>query len=467
MELTNLILAIIYYVLMIPTLFLACYYCVFAIISLFAGKQKYELVEDKLRFCIFVPCHNEEDVIAATVKNLAKITYNPDLFDIFFIADNCNDNTAERVREVITALDIKNFHALERHESNPKKRGKPHAMRWGIDLLEKDDAFYNKYDMFMIFDADNFVDADILTHMNSQYLSYPEDKRPVMIQAYLDSKNKNNIIARGYYVAYRYTNRFFQLARHKLGLVPGIGGTGFATSTTFLKNIGGYNCSSLVEDLEFETVATMHGQTIAYNHNVRIYDEKPTGLVASAVQKTRWCQGHWYIYFKYGWRLLFKMFNPREIKLIFKRFDNLIHLSTLVFMLLSFTVAAYQIVIDILKLWIPGLGYAQYVPTGLWISCTCLFVFSILLFPISSLLDGTPKEKKAVLIEFIPNLIATVVMVAVYYYSNIVGLLHWKNQTVWKKTAHKVTTMEESVIPPATKDDATVHTLVGGNGSND
>ena len=68
--------------------------------------------------------------------------------------------------------------------------------------------------------------------------------------------------------------------------------------------------------------------------------------------------------------------------------------------------------------------------------------FSLLLFPLSSLLDGNSKEKKRILIDFIPNLIATLIHSAIYCYADIVGLLHCGNQKVWKKTVHRVTTMD-------------------------
>ncbi len=420
-----------YIILNIATCFVL-YYAFLGIVGLFFRKQRYPICQDELKFCIFVPCHNEETVIQATVKNLAQIKYNPKLFDIYFIADNCSDKTAERVREVIRAQKLMNFYVLERTESDPKRKGKPHAMNWGMELLESENRFYDKYDMFMIFDADNFVDADILIHVNSQYLSIKEKKRPVMIQCYLDSKNKNNMIARGYYVAYRFTNGFFQLPRYKLGLVPGIGGTGFATTTKFLKEIGGYHCSSLVEDLEFQTIATLKGKRIAYNHNVRIYDEKPTGIKQSAVQKTRWAQGHWFVFFKYGWRMFLHMINPREIKLFFKRLDNLVYLSSMLFM----TVSLFTVLFSV-AFWILGVN-----PLGTYIVSMSLFIFSLLLFPLSSLLDGNKKEKKRVLIDFIPNIIATFIHSAIYCYADIVGLLHCGNQKVWKKTAHRVTTME-------------------------
>ena len=430
------VLITIYIVLLAFTTFYAVYYAFLGVIGLFMRKQKYPIVEDKLKFCLFVPCHNEQDVIAATIENYVKLQYNPELFDIYFIADNCTDETAKRAREAIEKYGMKNFYVMERNVDDPMKKGKPHALNWGIQTLEAGDGFYKKYDLFMIFDADNFTDSDILRHVNSQYLSIKEEKRPALIQTYLDSKNKDNMIARGYYVAYRFTNGFFQLPRYKLGLVPGIGGTGFAITTEFLNEIGGFHCTSLVEDMEIQTIATLKGRRIAYNHNVRIYDEKPTGIKASAVQKTRWSQGHWFVFFKFGWRLILKMFNPKEIKFFFKRFDCLIYLSSILLLFASGLTLLYSI----------GLLIAGIRPDIVYLPTIILSVFSTLLLPISSLLDGKKREKKRVLIDLIPNLIPTWIHSVIYYYACIVGLLKCRNQKVWKKTQHKVTSMESTGV---------------------
>ena len=213
------------------------YYAFLYIVGLIAHKQKYPIVEDKQKFCILVPCHNEGPVVAATVENYTHIQYNKDLFDIYFIADNCNDDTAAVLEEAIKKYNATNFHVLVRSDSPSDQRGKPYAIKWAHDTLESQNKFYSAYDMMMILDADNFVDEGILKHVNSQYLAIKEKRRPVMIQCYLDSKNKNGLVARGYFEAYRVMNPFWQMSKQKLNLVPGIGGTGFAMDTKFLKEI--------------------------------------------------------------------------------------------------------------------------------------------------------------------------------------------------------------------------------------
>ena len=89
----------------------------------------------------------------------------------------------------------------------------------------------------MIFDADNLMDTNMFREVNSQYL---DKNKPDFIQCYLGSKNKSGVVAWFYYTSYTITNRFFQEAKYRLGLNCSIGGTGFATSTQYLAQRGGW-----------------------------------------------------------------------------------------------------------------------------------------------------------------------------------------------------------------------------------
>lgn len=427
------------------------YYVFLHIIGLLFHRQKYPIVEDKIKYCVFVPCHNEGPVVAATVENYTHIEYNKDLFDIYFIADNCSDNTVEILEKTIKEYNQSNFHVLVRNEPDMKKRGKPHALKWAIDTLEQDDHFYNYYDMMIIFDADNFVDAGILRHFNSQYQSIKPKKKPVMIQCYLDSKNKKGLIAKGYFETYRVMNAFWQMSKQKLHLVPGIGGTGFTIDTKFLKEIGGFNCRSLTEDLEIETIATIKNKRIEYNRNVRIYDEKPTRLKQAFVQKTRWAQGHWYLSFKYIPILFIQLFNIFTIKNFFKKIDNIIYLASRLFGLftaISVTLNAFCVI----SCWTLGID-PNY--TELWVQIVNLSIaaLSIIIIPIASLFDGTKEEKRRIFLDFIPNVISIYFISAVDIITGILGLLKCWNQKVWKKTAHSITTMDSSISGEATHEE--------------
>ena len=419
------------------------YYVFLYIVGFIFHKQKYPMVEDKQKFCIFVPCHNEGPVVAATVENYTHIEYAEDLFDIYFIADNCSDDTANILREAIKNSGKRNFHVLVRKEKDINKRGKPHALRWAIDALESQHLFYSYYDMMIIFDADNFVDATILKHINSQYASIKDKKKPVMIQCYLDSKNHNSLVARGYFQSYRVTNAFWQISKQKLHLNPAIGGTGFAVTTKFLREIGGYSCTSLTEDLEIQTIATVKNRRIEYNGNARVYDEKPTKIKQSFVQRTRWAQGHWWLFFRYTPLLLIQLFNPFTIKNFFKKLDMIMYLAARLFSIVS----SITILLNIFYL-ISCLAIGRdsaYVPLWAQYMNIGILVLTIAVIPLSSLYDGSKEEKKHILRDLIPNIIGIYLVGLIDLLIGYPGLFKCGNQKVWKKTTHCVTSLDESI----------------------
>ncbi len=414
------------------------------VVAMFGFRKEqipYPMIPDRSRFCIFVPSHNEEGIIQATVENMHQLDYDPALFDIFFLADNCKDETAKRMKESIQRLGRSNFHVLERQVDDPNVRGKPHALQWGIQQLEHQDGFYKKYDHFMVLDADNFVDPTLLKHFNSQYHSYPREEQPCMIQCYLDSKNANNVIARGYQVSYRISNRFFQLAKRRLGLNVAIGGTGFAITTEFLHELGGFKARSLTEDLEMQTIATTQGRRIAMNFAVRIYDEKPTGLKQSIVQKTRWAQGHWWNAFHHGPRLLKSLFHRQSMRQWWSKFDNVVYLFTM----LNYGLAAFNLLLSLVAMAF-GLVAEPHLPYVTYVFLINLVVHYIVIYPYAVYQDGAPKEKKRFLPDFILNIISIFLSGVVFTISSVLGLFKHRNQKVWVKTVHSVTSMDHGPL---------------------
>ena len=51
------------------------------------------------RFMAIIPAHNEEAVVGNLIESLKKQNYNKDLYDIYVIADNCTDKTAEVAKQ--------------------------------------------------------------------------------------------------------------------------------------------------------------------------------------------------------------------------------------------------------------------------------------------------------------------------------------------------------------------------------
>ncbi|WP_284643953.1 glycosyltransferase family 2 protein [Paenibacillus silviterrae] len=240
-------------------------------------------------FAVLVAAHNEEQVVGALIENLKTLDYPKELYDIFVICDNCTDGTAQIARD-------HGVYAMER--SNPKLRGKGYAIEWMLKELWK---MERQYDAIVMFDADNLVSPDYLTHMNDDLCNGSK-----VIQAYLDTKNPHDSwITAAYATTYWYCNRLWQLPRTNLGLANFLGGTGMCFDTNLLKEMG-WGATSLVEDLEFTMRCVQRGVNPIFNYDARVYDEKPLTFKASARQRLRWMQGHFDVARRYFFPLLWQ-----------------------------------------------------------------------------------------------------------------------------------------------------------------
>ena len=81
--------------------------------------------------------------------------------------------------------------------------------------------------------------------------------------------------------------------------------------------------------------------------------------------------------------------------------------------------------------------------------CTIL---TALIIPLSSVYDGTKEEKKRILPELIPNIIAIVLVSVIDIFASFVALFKWPNQKTWKKTQHKVTQLSGEKFKKADND---------------
>ena len=77
--------------------FFTLYYFVLAFFGLFRTPKKITADPSK-KFAVLVAAHNEENVIGQLVDNFNIMDYPRHLFDIYVIADNCTDKTANVAR---------------------------------------------------------------------------------------------------------------------------------------------------------------------------------------------------------------------------------------------------------------------------------------------------------------------------------------------------------------------------------
>ena len=251
------------------------YQFIVSICSLIKFKEK-PLIENKEhRFMAIIPAHNEAAVVTNLIESLKNQDYPKELYDIYVIADNCTDNTAEVARKAGAIV-------YERFDESKKTKG--FALQWFLAQKIEEDA---PYDAFCIFDADNIADKNFLKAMNKK-LCQGEN----VVQGYRDIKNPtDNWITAGYAIFYWTMNRFYHLARYNLGLSPLLNGTGFMVRFDIIKPTG-WNTKTLTEDIEFSLKNIIEGRKLGWATDAIVYDEQPTSFKQSWSQRSRWTVGH-------------------------------------------------------------------------------------------------------------------------------------------------------------------------------
>ncbi|MBQ2897318.1 MAG: glycosyltransferase family 2 protein [Clostridia bacterium] len=248
------------------------------------------------KFAMVVAAHNEQAVIGNLVDSLNMLNYPKDAYEIFVIADNCHDKTAEVARQ----------HGASVHERfNDTLKGKGHALEW---IFEKIFDMQTQFDGICVFDADNVVHPEFLNQMNRQF-----NRGYKAVQGYIDTKNPyDSWITLSYAISFWSINRLFQYARYTLGMCCQLCGTGFALSTDIIKEIG-WGATCLAEDMEFTMKLALNNYKVAWAHDAIVYDEKPITFSQSYKQRVRWMQGHADVANRFFFKLVKKGFKEKNI----------------------------------------------------------------------------------------------------------------------------------------------------------
>ena len=279
-----------------------CYQSIYLIYGIFHRKKVSIKPATKYhRYAVLICARNEEEVIGELIHSLNHQNYPKQYLDIFVVADNCTDNTAQVARDAGASV-------YERF--NQHLVGKGYALDYVLRLLHADEG-KSSYDGFFVFDADNIVDENFVNEMNKIF----DSGKYHAITCYRNSKNyASNWISAGYSLWFLREARFLNFPRMSLGSNCAISGTGFLISSEIVCENNGWPYHLLTEDIEFSVNCALKGQRIGYCENAIIYDEQPTDFKQSWDQRLRWSKGFYQIDAKYGLSLLKGCFNNKSFR---------------------------------------------------------------------------------------------------------------------------------------------------------
>lgn len=272
----------------ISILFALCYmYQIFYLLyALFVSPKKYNATKQTNRYAVMISARNEERVIGHLLQSIKVNDYPSELVDIYVVADNCTDATAQ-VAEENGATVYQRF--------NQKQIGKGYALNELYSYITnlRGTEYYNG---FFVFDADNLLDKHYITEMDKCFCSGNR-----VLTSYRNSKNYGtNWISAGYALWFLREAKYLNNPRSLLGTSCAISGTGFLIHRDILNKQKGWKHFLLTEDIEFSVDNVLQGEKIGYCHTAVLYDEQPATWKVAWRQRLRWSKGFLQVMRDYG-----------------------------------------------------------------------------------------------------------------------------------------------------------------------
>jgi hypothetical protein len=227
------------------------------------------------RFLFVIPAHDEEVNIAATIESCRGVSYDPALYRVVVIADNCTDATADLAR-------VAGAEVIER--TDPLRRSKGHALEY---FFEQRPGLAGATDAVVVIDADTIVDPGILTAFAAA-LGAGKD----WVQCYYTVRNPDaSWRTRMMTYAFSLFNGVWLLGQDRMGLAVGLKGNGMCFSTRGLARFP-WQAYGLTEDLEFSWMLRIAGERTHFLPGTRVSGTMLSrGGSAATAQRLRWEAG--------------------------------------------------------------------------------------------------------------------------------------------------------------------------------
>ena len=219
-----------------------------------------------LRLAVIIPAHNEQELISTCVESLR--SSSPESVQIYVVAHNCTDLTAERA--TTAGAKVLTLNDEVGGKGNALHHGFTHALAAGAEAV-------------LVIDADSTV-ADNLTQQVARALA--AGSRALQAR-YTVANVRATPRTRLMGLAFLGMNVLRPRGRSRLGLSCGIFGNGFALTADTLRRVP-YVANSVVEDLEYHLHLLRAGIRVDFLDNASVMGEMPEQNAGASSQRARW-----------------------------------------------------------------------------------------------------------------------------------------------------------------------------------
>ena len=265
--------------------------------AFFHKRIDFKKSDKQARIAYVIPAYNESSVIKSTVEDVIKSQKYPrDKFDVYVVADNCTDNTADLAREAGAIVLIHN-------DPDPAHHMAAYPLKYGIDYILKNDK---DAELVIHLDADNHINPEYSQLMNDAYQSGVDFARP-----YEGAINGNqNFFTKACAFFYAFDSRFGGRGKEVLGLSARVNGSGATMSRRMLEETNGYDSVTISDDTEFTMNRLIEGRKAHFVEAAVVYEDMPSTGADTNARNTRIGK---------GMKILFKLKAKLMLKSFFKK----------------------------------------------------------------------------------------------------------------------------------------------------
>lgn len=284
--------------------FFISYVFILSVLALFYRKQSIDSTTTHRKFALVIPAHNEELMISQTLYSVFSMIYPKNCYEVFVVADNCTDHTAEIARKIGATV-------LERsHETD---RGKGYALRWAFAKINE----MKKFDGIVVIDADTQISGNFLQVMNH----YMDRGARVIQSADVVQPQPGVWSSEMTRIGFTLYNIVRPLGRKVMGLSMGLRGNGMCFDSRLLED-NPWEAYSLTEDIEYGIILMLRGYHIDFAPEAKVTAKMPEQAKNAESQRTRWEMGRYPIMRRYSLPLFKGTFSKRSLSYL----DTLIDL---------------------------------------------------------------------------------------------------------------------------------------------
>ena len=242
-------------------------------------RQKVDLPTNLPVVTIQLPLYNEKYVVKRLIDAVCRMDYPKDKFQIQ-VLDDSDDDTVDLIRSIVDEYRFKGFDIVhvQRRDRTGYKAG---ALKEGIK--------YAKGEFVAIFDADFIPPTWFLKSAIGHFYA---DTKLGLVQCKWGHVNESySTLTEAQAVALDLHFLIEQKAKSLTPLYMNFNGTAGIWRTSCIKEAGGWDTSTLVEDLDLSFRVQMKGWRCLFLEDLVVDAELPVQMNAAKRQQFRWAKG--------------------------------------------------------------------------------------------------------------------------------------------------------------------------------